>query len=134
MANAAKTDWAALDASPPLDEDLIEAIEWTVGKRAENIISQREQTMRAIKKYAVELARDGERERWFAFLFAVALWQLLAHQAGRNARCHDRTRVQRSEWTFDARASQELWILRPGCGQPVQRWCSIAGATGQVRS
>ena len=44
----------------------MEAIEWTVGKRAENIISQREQTMRAIKKYAVELARDGERERWFA--------------------------------------------------------------------
>ena len=67
MAEAARTDWAALDVSPPLDEDLIEAIGWTVGKRAENIISQREQTMRAIKKYAVELARDGERERWFAF-------------------------------------------------------------------
>ena len=67
MAKAARTDWAALDASPPLDKDLVEAIEWTVGKRAENIISLREKTMRAIRKYALELARDGERERWLDF-------------------------------------------------------------------
>ena len=71
LTNAVGTDWAALDASPPLDADLVEAIEWTVGKRAENIISQRGQTMRAIKKYAVELARVGERERWYAMPLAL---------------------------------------------------------------
>ena len=71
LTKAVRTDWAALDASPPLDADLVEAIEWTVGKRVENIISQREQTMRAIKKYAVELARVGERERWYAMPLAL---------------------------------------------------------------
>ena len=68
LTEAASTDWAALDATPPLDADLVEAIDWTMGKRAENIISQREQTMRAIKKFAVELARDGEREKWYVLL------------------------------------------------------------------
>ena len=68
----------------------MEAIEWTVGKRAENIISLREKTMRAIKKFALELARDGERERWWTFT-SIPLQKLLLALHARRAEMPDAT-------------------------------------------
>ena len=75
LTKSAQTDWAEKDKDPVLEADLLAAIEWASDKRAENIISQREKTMRAIKKFAFELSRDGDREKWLNHLAPAARGQ-----------------------------------------------------------
>lgn len=76
LTKSAQTDWAEKDKDPVLEADLLEAIEWASDKRAENIISQREKTMRAITKFAFELSRDGDREKWLSLFAPAARGQL----------------------------------------------------------
>ena len=42
----------------------VDAIEWAKGKTPQNIMTQRDSTLRAIRKYGAELAREGELEKW----------------------------------------------------------------------
>ena len=47
-----------------VEQDLAEAIEWARGRTPQNIMTQRDSTLRTIRKYGAELARERELEKW----------------------------------------------------------------------
>ena len=64
MTRAAQEAGDIMMEPAPMQQDLAEAIEWAKGKTPQSIMTQRDSTLRAIRKYGAELAREGELEKW----------------------------------------------------------------------
>ena len=56
-----------------MDPDLIQAVDWARGRTPQDIMTRRTSTLRAIRKFAAELAREGQLDRWDSSSIAYCL-------------------------------------------------------------
>ena len=70
-----------------MDPDLIQAVEWARGKTPQDIMTRRTSTLRAIRKFAAELTREGQLNSWHSYLVACCLRFGLSHALRGNRAC-----------------------------------------------
>ena len=115
MTRAAQEAGDIMMEPAPMQQDLAEAIEWAKGKTPQSIMTQRDSTLRAIRKYGAELAREGELEKWcsnsLCFHIASNVYCSTAQEDG-HARCHHRLHQSKGPRPLDSGTGEKCWVSR----------------------